>query len=151
RSLGDPGELAEERRLAYVGLTRARQRLYLTRAVSRSAWGTPAYNPASRFLDEIPEALMEWKREEPVARPISSGGFGAAPSSGSAAVKLGDRILGGGPVVSLEAGDRVTHSKFGLGTVVSTSGIGDKADATIDFGSAGTKRLLLRYAPVEKL
>ena len=57
----------------------------------------------------------------------------------------------GGPVVSLEAGDRVTHSKFGLGTVVSTSGIGDKADAMIDFGSAGTKRLLLRYAPVEKL
>jgi DNA helicase-2/ATP-dependent DNA helicase PcrA len=54
-------------------------------------------------------------------------------------------------VVSLEAGDRVTHSKFGLGTVVSTSGIGDKADAMIDFGSAGTKRLLLRYAPVEKL
>ena len=151
RSLGDPGELAEERRLAYVGLTRARQRLYLTRAVSRSAWGTPAYNPASRFLDEIPEALMEWKREEPVARPIGSGGFGAAPSSSSAAVKLGDRIVGGGPVVSLEAGDRVTHSKFGLGTVVSTSGIGDKADATIDFGSAGTKRLLLRYAPVEKL
>ena len=151
RSLGDPGELAEERRLAYVGLTRARQRLYLTRAVSRSAWGTPAYNPASRFLDEIPEALMEWRREEPVARPIGSGGFGAAPSSSSAAVKLGDRIVGGGPVVSLEAGDRVTHSKFGLGTVVSTSGIGDKADATIDFGSAGTKRLLLRYAPVEKL
>ena len=151
RSLGDPGELAEERRLAYVGLTRARQRLYLTRAVSRSAWGTPAYNPASRFLDEIPEALMEWKREEPVARPIGSGGFGAAPSSSSAAVKLGDRIVGGGPVVSLEAGDRVTHSKFGLGTVVSTSGIGDKADAMIDFGSTGTKRLLLRYAPVEKL
>ena len=151
RSLGDPRELAEERRLAYVGLTRARQRLYLTRAVSRSAWGTPAYNPASRFLDEIPEALMEWKREEPVARPIGSGGFGAAPSSSSAAVKLGDRVVGGGPVVSLEAGDRVTHSKFGLGTVVSTSGIGDKADAMIDFGSAGTKRLLLRYAPVEKL
>ena len=58
---------------------------------------------------------MEWKREEPVARPIGSGGFGAAPSSSSAAVKLGDRIVGGGPVVSLEAGDRVTHSKFGLG------------------------------------
>ena len=151
RSLGDPGELAEERRLAYVGLTRARQRLYLTRAVSRSAWGTPAYNPASRFLDEIPEALMEWKREEPVARPIGSGGFAAAPSSSSAAVKLGDRIVGGGPAVSLWAGARVTHSKFGLGTVVSTSGIGDKADAMIDFGSAGTKRLLLRYAPAGKL
>lgn len=151
RSLGDPGELAEERRLAYVGLTRARQRLYLTRAVSRSAWGTPAYNPASRFLSEIPEELVEWRRKEPVSLPIGAGGFGAAPSSSSAAIKLGDRVVGRGPVVSLEAGDRVTHSKFGLGTVVSTSGVGDKADATIDFGSAGTKRLLLRYAPVEKL
>jgi DNA helicase-2/ATP-dependent DNA helicase PcrA len=151
RSLGDSGELAEERRLAYVGLTRARQRLYLTRAVSRSAWGTPAYNPPSRFLSEIPEELMDWRREEPVSRPIGAGGFGAAPSSSSAAVKLGDRVVGKGPMVSLQAGDRVTHSKFGLGTVVATSGVGDKADATIDFGSAGTKRLLLRYAPVEKL
>jgi DNA helicase-2/ATP-dependent DNA helicase PcrA len=69
----------------------------------------------------------------------------------SASVRLGDRALAHGPVVSLEPGDRVTHSKFGLGTVVSTSGVGDKSDATIDFGSAGTKRLLLRYAPVEKL
>lgn len=151
RSLGEPGELAEERRLAYVGLTRARQRLYLTRAVSRSAWGTPAYNPPSRFLSEIPEDLLEWKREEPLSRSIGSGGFGAAPALSSASVKLGDRVVGKGPVVSLEPGDRVTHSKFGLGTVVSTSGSGDKADATIDFGSAGTKRLLLRYAPVEKL
>jgi DNA helicase-2/ATP-dependent DNA helicase PcrA len=151
RSLGEPGELAEERRLAYVGLTRARQRLYLTRAVSRSAWGTPSYNPPSRFLSEIPEDLLDWRREEPLSRSIGSGGFGAAPSLASAAVKLGDRVLGKGTVVSLEPGDRVTHSKFGLGTVVSTSGSGDKADATIDFGSAGTKRLLLRYAPVEKL
>jgi DNA helicase-2/ATP-dependent DNA helicase PcrA len=54
-------------------------------------------------------------------------------------------------VVSLSAGDRVTHDKFGLGTVVSTSGQGEKAEATIDFGAEGTKRLLLRYAPVEKL
>ena len=151
RSMSDPTELAEERRLAYVGLTRARQRLYVSRSVTRSAWGTPAYNPASRFLSEVPEELIEWRREEPIAKPIGSGGFGAAPSSSSAAVKLGDRVVGKGPVVSLEAGDRVTHSKFGLGTVVSTSGSGDKTDATIDFGSAGTKRLLLRYAPVEKL
>lgn len=151
RSMSDPTELAEERRLAYVGLTRARQRLYVSRSVTRSAWGTPAYNPASRFLSEVPEQLIEWRREEPIAKPIGSGGFGAAPSSSSAAVKLGDRVVGKGPVVSLEAGDRVTHSKFGLGTVVSTSGSGDKSDATIDFGSAGTKRLLLRYAPVEKL
>ena len=151
RSLGDPSELAEERRLAYVGLTRARQRLYVSRSVSRSAWGTPAYNPPSRFLSEIPEEFVEWRREEPVSQPIGAGGFGSAPASSSAAVKLGDRVVGKGPVVSLEPGDRVTHSKFGLGTVVSTAGSGDKSDATIDFGSAGTKRLLLRYAPVEKL
>ena len=81
-------------------------------------------------------------------RPIGSGGFGAAPSS--VAPPSSRRPLGGGPVVSLEAGDRVTHSKFGQSTVVSTSGIGDKADATIDFAPR-EQRLLLRYAPVEKL
>ena len=151
RSLGDPKELEEERRLAYVGITRARERLYLTRSMMRSAWGSPAFNPPSRFLDEIPDEVMQWEREEPENTPISSGGWGSSPSSSSAALKLGDRVIGTGPVVSLSAGDRVTHQKFGLGTVVSTAGVGDKADATIDFGSSGIKRLLLRYAPVEKL
>ncbi len=151
RSLGDPRELEEERRLAYVGITRARQRLYLSRAVTRSAWGTPAFNPPSRFLEEIPADVVEWRREEPVGRSPLSGGYGSSPSSSSAALRLGDRVVGTGPVISLAAGERVTHQKFGLGTVVSTSGIGDKAEATIDFGSAGVKRLLLRYAPVEKL
>jgi DNA helicase-2/ATP-dependent DNA helicase PcrA len=151
RSLGDPRELEEERRLAYVGITRARRRLYVSRSVMRSAWGSPAFNPPSRFLEEIPAEVMEWRREEPVGRSPSSGGYGSSPSSSSAALRLGDRIVGTGPVVSLAAGERVTHQKFGLGTVVSTSGSGDKAEATIDFGSAGVKRLLLRYAPVEKL
>ena len=151
RSLGDPRELEEERRLAYVGITRARQRLYVTRSVLRSAWGTPAFNPPSRFLEEIPEEVLEWRREEPVGRSPLSGGYGSSPSSSSAALRLGDRIVGTGPVLSLAAGERVTHQKFGLGTVVSTSGSGDKSEATIDFGSAGVKRLLLRYAPVEKL
>ena len=151
RSLGDPKELEEERRLAYVGITRARERLYLTRSMMRSAWGSPAYNPPSRFLDEIPSEVLQWEREEPENTPISSGGWGSSPSSSSAALKLGDRVIGTGPVVSLSPGDRVTHQKFGLGTVVSTAGSGDKADATIDFGSSGIKRLLLRYAPVEKL
>ena len=82
---------------------------------------------------------------------MSSGGYGSSPSSSSAALRLGDRIVGTGPVLSLDPGDRVTHQKFGLGTVVSTSGSGEKTEATIDFGSAGVKRLLLRYAPVEKL
>ncbi len=151
RSLGNPRELEEERRLAYVGITRARQRLYVTRSVMRSAWGAPAFNPPSRFLEEIPAEVIDWRREEPVGRSPLSGGYGSSPSSSSAALRLGDRIVGVGPVVSLAAGERVTHQKFGLGTVVSTSGMGDKAEATIDFGSAGIKRLLLRYAPVEKL
>ena len=151
RSLGDPKELEEERRLAYVGITRARERLYLSRSMMRSAWGSPAFNPPSRFLDEIPAEILDWRREEPSNMPISAGGFGSSPSSSSAALRLGDRVVGGGPVVSLASGDRVTHEKFGLGTVVSTAGFGEKADATIDFGAAGVKRLLLRYAPVEKL
>ena len=151
RSAADPFELTEERRLAYVGITRARERLYLSRAVVRTAWGTPAFNPASRFFEEIPEETIDWRRDDPISRPIASGGFGSSPSSSSAALRLGDRIVGGGPVIDLKAGDRVTHGKFGLGTVVSTAGSGDKADATIDFGTAGVKRLLLRYAPVEKL
>jgi DNA helicase-2/ATP-dependent DNA helicase PcrA len=151
RSLGDPKELEEERRLAYVGITRARERLYVSRAVTRSAWGSPAFNPPSRFWEELPPELIDWRRAEPVGRSLASGGFGSSPSTSSAALRLGDRIVGTGPVISLAAGDRVTHQKFGLGTVVSTSGGGDKAEATIDFGSAGVKRLLLRYAPVEKL
>ena len=149
RSLGDPKELEEERRLAYVGITRARERLYVTRSMTRSAWGTPSFNPASRFLDEIPD--VQWEREEPMNMPIGSNGFGSSPSSTSAARRLGDRSDNDGPTIVLAAGDRVTHERFGLGTVVSADGFGAKADATIDFGSSGIKRLLLRYAPVEKL
>ncbi|CAB4617629.1 unannotated protein [freshwater metagenome] len=147
RSLGDNKELEEERRLAYVGITRARERLYLSRSMMRSAWGAPAYNPASRFLDEIPEESLNWRREEPMRQSF----IPATTSRNSSALRLGDRVVNSGPVLNLSAGDRVTHSKFGLGTVVSTAGSGEKADATIDFGSAGVKRLLLRYAPVEKL
>ncbi len=154
RSLGDMRELEEERRLAYVGITRARARLYVSRAVVRSAWGAPSYNPPSRFLDEIPAELVTWNREDPVgsgARPTSRSGFGSAPSLVAAAARPGARSPGNRTVVSLSAGDRVTHDTFGLGTVVSTSGAAEKAEATIDFGAEGTKRLLLRYAPVEKL
>jgi len=149
RSLGDQSELQEERRLAYVGITRARERLYLSRSMMRSAWGAPTFNPASRFLDEIPDSVMDWQRDEPESTPASLGGWGASPSSSAAAVRLGERIVQ--PVVNLAVGDRVTHTKFGLGTVIATGGNGEKADATIDFGSSGVKRLLLRYAPVEKL
>jgi DNA helicase-2/ATP-dependent DNA helicase PcrA len=151
RALGDPKELEEERRLAYVGITRAQRRLYVTRAVVRSAWGSPSYNPGSRFLDELPDEVVRWERADPVGRRPSQGGLGAAPSLLAAATRPGARSPGNRTVISLSAGDRVTHDKFGLGTVVSTSGAGERAEATIDFGDGGEKRLLLRYAPVQKL
>lgn len=160
RALNQVKELEEERRLAYVGLTRARERLYLTRSVLRSAWGQPSYNPASRFLEEIPVELVEWKRTGasavPAARGYSSSGSrkaGGTASSTSPKAGWGQsarRVTEREPV-SLAVGDRVTHDSFGLGTVVATAGVGDKAQATVDFGATGRKQLLLRYAPVEKL
>ena len=151
RAMSDPFELSEERRLAYVGITRARERLYVTRAISRSAWGAPSYNPESRFLADIPPELVRWDREEPARfSSPSSGGYGSSPSL-SAAAERTSRTPAARAVISVSAGDRVLHPKFGMGTVVSTLGSGDKAEASVDFGSEGIKRLLLRYAPVEKL
>jgi|AntAceMinimDraft_9_1070365.scaffolds.fasta_scaffold02782_4 DNA helicase-2/ATP-dependent DNA helicase PcrA len=150
RSLSEPRELEEERRLAYVGITRARQRLYLSRSLTRSAWGSPSANPQSRFLEEIPEQNLKWEREAPPMFAASSS-FGSSGLSGAdSTVRRGSKSVSAN-VISLNAGDRVTHEKFGMGTVIETGGSGDKADATIDFGATGTKRLLLRYAPVEKL
>ncbi|MFF1694330.1 ATP-dependent DNA helicase [Streptomyces sp. NPDC058257] len=158
RSLGQVKELEEERRLAYVGITRARERLYLTRASMRSAWGQPSYNPPSRFLEEIPEVHLDWKRKGSVGAPASSG-----PAAGIASSLSSSRSRTGGaqgfatrrasekPVVALAIGDRVTHDQFGLGTVVGVKGTGANAEATVDFGEPKPKRLLLRYAPVEKL
>ncbi|GAB4080472.1 DNA helicase PcrA [Modestobacter muralis] len=150
RALGDPRELEEERRLAYVGITRARQRLFLSRATIRTSWGQPAYNPPSRFLDELPTDAVQWTGSQPVSSsPMSSA------QSRVAATGLSTGGLRGGagnrPVINVEIGDRVSHDAFGLGTVVEINGAGDKAQATVDFGSGGTKRLVLRYAPLVKL
>ena len=150
RALGDPRELEEERRLAYVGITRARQRLFLSRATVRTNWGQPAYNPPSRFLDELPTDAVHWSGSQPVSSsPMSSA------QSRVAATGLSTGGLRGGvgtrAVISVEIGDRVSHDAFGLGTVVEINGAGDKAQATVDFGSGGTKRLVLRYAPLVKL
>jgi len=143
RSLADPSELEEERRLAYVGITRARQRLYLSRSTVRSAWGAPQANPASRFLEEIPDKLVDWRRlESSVSSRPAIAALAARPSASSP----GNRV-----VINLDPGDRVTHDTFGLGTVVSVEGVGERAIASIDFRDGGVKRLLLRYAPVEKL
>jgi DNA helicase-2/ATP-dependent DNA helicase PcrA len=146
RSMHDVTELAEERRLAYVGLTRAMRRLYVSRAAVRSAWGKPQYFPASRFLDELPPTLLDWRRTETTGmRPSST------PEVAHLAGRPGVRSPGTREVVHLEPGDKVTHDTFGLGTVVAVDGTGDRTVAHVDFRSEGTKRLLLRYAPVEKL
>ncbi len=148
RALGDPTELSEERRLAYVGITRARQRLYLSRAKVRSSWGQPMLNPESRFLREIPEDLINWRRVETPASvlsaPRSVGRF--ADSARPAPAKARNRQL-----ITLEPGDRVTHDKYGLGRVEEVSGMGESAMSLIDFGSAGRVKLMHNHAPVSKL
>jgi DNA helicase-2/ATP-dependent DNA helicase PcrA len=148
RAMTDNSELEEERRLAYVGVTRARERLYLSRAGVRSAWGAPSYNPPSRFLDEVPDALVDWRRSATSAiRPTGSN----TPAIARLAQRPGVRSPGNRAIIHLEPGDRVTHDSFGLGSVVRVEGAGDSAMAHVDFGDQGVKRLLLRYAPVEKL
>lgn len=165
RSLGDQPELEEERRLAYVGLTRAQQRLYVSRALVRSAWGAPSHNPASRFLDELPVDLVDWRRtaaeQTRWGRPDHAAGsarLGTPTDAGrrnfSSAALRADAAAKAKPareIPSLAPGDRVVHDSFGMGTVVAVDGVADKSVASIDFGSEGVKRLLLRYAPVEKL
>lgn len=155
RALGDPTELSEERRLAYVGITRARQRLYLSRAKVRSSWGQPMLNPESRFLQEIPQELIDWRRVEPPPSLSAPRGYGSGGSGGG---------LGGGrpspmrpapnrnkPLVVLSPGDRVTHDKYGLGRVEEVSGVGESAMSLIDFGSSGRVKLMHNHAPVQKL
>lgn len=175
RSATDPKELAEERRLAYVGLTRARKRLYLTRSEVRSMWGQSQYNPASQFIEEIPAELVEWKREGSTRQ---AGGWGSGGSIGSS--RYGGSFWGAGTargteaspsagfnadvpaaiaknrvqpqkeVVAVSVGDKVNHTSFGNGTVLAVEGAGDKTVAKVKF-SVGEKRLLLRYAPLTKL
>ncbi|MGH3567548.1 MAG: DNA helicase PcrA [Pseudonocardia sp.] len=154
RALGDPAELAEERRLAYVGITRARERVYLSRAMIRSSFGQPNTNPASRFLDEVPAELIDWRRSEPDrSAPVGRFGFGRStvPGSGDRGEwRVPERSLT--PTLSLDVGDRVNHDKYGLGTVVASDGAGVRATVTIDFGSAGTVRLMLiGGVPLQKL
>ena len=146
RTLGEKDEVEEERRLAYVGLTRARKHLYISRAQYRSTWGAPNYNPPSRFLDEIPEDVIEWRNESSTsvsASLIKRSRVATAPPPRATGKKIS--------AIELSIGERVSHDTFGVGTVVSVAGEGDKAEATINFGQYGEKRLLLRYAPVEKL
>ena len=168
RALGDPNELSEERRLAYVGITRAKQRLYLTRSVTRASWGQPVSNPESRFLQEIPQHLIDWRRTEPrrSARGFggSSGGvFGRdgsfSGSGGGSSFGRGrssyssDPARGRNKQVHLDIGDRHNHPKYGMGKVVAKEGSGATERVTIDYGgSAGRVTLLTAGGiPGEKL
>lgn len=146
RALGDPTELSEERRLAYVGITRARQRLYVSRAKIRSAWGQPNMNPESRFLQEIPAHLIDWRRTDTTpsfSAPVSGLDRGGRPAPVRSATRR--------PPLVLAAGDRVSHDKYGLGRVEEVSGVGESAMSLIDFGSAGRVKLMHNHAPLTKL
>lgn len=200
RSLANDTELSEERRLAYVGLTRARQRLYVTRAGVRTSWGVPNEYAASRFLADIPEEVITWRRRESATQALrwGTGSPGTQTTSGYAGggqydgshygerggTRRADGAAGGqyakrgraksGPVRTsrakdsapsfgsatprpakavplLAVGDRVTHDAYGMGKVTALEGSGANTVAQVDFGSGGTKRLLLRFAPVTKL
>ncbi|HEX6379726.1 MAG TPA: UvrD-helicase domain-containing protein [Acidimicrobiia bacterium] len=151
RSLGDPDQLDEERRLCYVGITRARERLYLCHAWCRNLFGSTQYNPASRFLAEIPEQLVQLTgRRHPGRgaareRQLSTGVVGGGPSRGPQTGAAGAEKLG------LKVGDDVAHDKFGEGVIIGIEGEGDKAEALVRFRDAGEKRLLLSWAPLKRL
>jgi DNA helicase-2/ATP-dependent DNA helicase PcrA len=149
RSLDDPTELSEERRLAYVGITRARHRLYVSRAKVRSSWGQPMLNPESRFLREIPQELIDWRRTDPTpsfSAPVSGAGRFGPPRPSPAQSAARTR-----PLLVLQPGDRVSHDKYGLGRVEEVSGTGESATSLIDFGSSGRVKLMHNHAPVTKL
>jgi DNA helicase II / ATP-dependent DNA helicase PcrA len=164
RSIGEPRELEEERRLAYVGITRARERLYLTNAWSRTLFGSTSYNLPSRFLKEVPDELVTVVGGEGRVGSARSGAstswsdsspaFGAGRRSffdrqPTPAERLSDRQRGALDL-GLAPGDEVVHRQWGRGTVMTVSGQGDRAMAEVEFPGLGRKRLLLRYAPLTK-
>ncbi len=153
RSLGEPHELEEERRLCYVGVTRARERLYLSNAWCRSLWGEAQYNQPSRYINEIPENLVRASgarlrrlrpsREEFRGQLVEAAmrhGRAGSPVHGTGAEELG-----------LEVGDAVMHARYGEGVVTEVTGEGTNAEATIRFPSAGEKRFSLHLAPIKRI
>ena len=161
RSLTEPAELEEERRLCYVGITRARQKLYLSHAWCRMLHGSTQYNPPSRFLDEIPADLIEEaaaSRQSGGRRSARSGGWEStswSPRGRDRQVERATRPAppsqSGAHLVGIRTGDDVRHAKWGDGVVLQIEGSGDKAEAVVNFGSVGEKRLLLSWAPLERV
>ncbi len=163
-SINEDFGIEEERRLCYVGMTRAREKLYLTASVQRRSYGNPVWNPVSRFVEEIDPALLEEERgfvgrSMPVERFEENlrikqkieEGFEPQPTfitdENQEAPSEGDEA----PLVKVSLGDRVVHPEFGRGTVISKTGKGDKAKAVVSFLNAGRKNLLLKYAKLKKM
>ncbi|MET0159064.1 MAG: 3'-5' exonuclease, partial [Acidimicrobiales bacterium] len=161
RSMGEPDELEEERRLAYVGLTRAQQRLHLTHAWSRMLYGTTQYNPPSRFLDEIPAELVEsieGNRRGSRRTAGASRWEGSRPDPGAGRDRIVEQAMAprgpepsGADSLGLRIGDDVRHAKWGEGVILDIEGQGDKTEAVVRFPDIGEKRLLLAWAPLEKV
>jgi DNA helicase II / ATP-dependent DNA helicase PcrA len=154
RSLGDPDELEEERRLCYVGLTRAQERLYLCHAWSRMMFGATDYRPPSRFLDEIPAELVQSLGDE--ERGARGRGLGAHREAVVAAAMRREASQSpsgarGAEELGLRIGDDVRHEKFGEGVIVDIAGLGDKAEARVQFRDVGEKTLLLSWAPLQRI
>ncbi len=156
RSLTEPDELEEERRLAYVGITRARQRLYLTHAWHRTIHGSPMYNPPSRFLEEIPEELMD-NRSGSRSRSTRSGSDRYSASSFAGRERMVEApqatrtpVEAEPDPVRLVVGDDVNHATFGLGVVTDVKGAGGDAEITVNFTTAGSKVLMASFARLEK-
>ena len=166
RSLGEPDELEEERRLAYVGITRARERLYVATRGAACCSGSTQYNPPSRFLDEIPSELVSvvdrrraHSRAGVAASSYRSDGGGRHEGFVPSSEAGRDRIVGSGDArraasgnhrcgtLGLRVGDDVRHVKFGEGVILGIEGGGDKAEAIVRFSEVGEKRLLLSWAP----
>jgi ATP-dependent DNA helicase UvrD/PcrA len=146
RSLGDPESLEEERRLCYVGITRARERLYLCHAWRRTLYGATDYYSPSRFLGEIPEELVHAVGGD---RPRGSGIGAHRDAVVEAALRAGaDAARGAEPAIRV--GDDVVHDTFGEGVVLDVEGRGDSAEAVVRFRDAGEKRLLLAWAPLRR-
>jgi DNA helicase-2/ATP-dependent DNA helicase PcrA len=166
RSLSEPDELEEERRLAYVGITRAQKQLYLTNAFTRTLWGSSQYNPPSRFLKEIPEHLLDIIESSPrtsggrsesswsTARAGRDRGLGGRDRLVEAAIRAGrsdsPAKTKGAEALGLRIGDDVVHESWGEGVVVDMIGGGDRAEIVIRFPGLGEKRLLLAWAPLKR-
>ncbi|MEP9393999.1 UvrD-helicase domain-containing protein [Gordonia sp. VNQ95] len=159
RALGDPDELSEERRLAYVGITRAKERLYLSRALTRASWGQPVSNPESRFLQEIPQHLVDWRKTEKKRGGRGFGSSGGVFGRDEGRSGLGrssfsaDPNRGRNKQIHLEVGDRHNHPKYGMGKVVAKEGSGATERVVIDYGGNTGRMTLLTIGgiPGEKL